>query len=338
MSRVHEALRRAAAEAGQTATDRVTLRPEAVGAPFISPWEFDEPFSERPPVSTHQAVATASQPSASSVTRAPAATPMSAPRQPLLSALPSGTRGTGGPPPRPGIAAAIPLESLMAMKWPQPFAPEVTGKLVATPGTNPVAVEQYRQLAARMVAVQQDRGTKVLFVTSPRPGAGKSLTAANLGLCLAEASGRRVLLVDANAPHPGLHRIFQVSAGRGLTAGLGSAIELTKGLVLLPGGRGSAGPGSTLDVEVLRTVMTDARAAFDWVIVEGPATAHSPETRALAELTDATLLVVEPGKTAAREAEEAVERLGRDRVAGLVLNRVSEAFAQPGLDAGGAAR
>jgi protein-tyrosine kinase len=337
MSRVHEAMRRAAAEAGHTGTEPVLLRPEAVDAPFMSPWEFDEPFSERPPVSRHQAVP-APQPRVVSVTRGPVATPTPALRQPLMAALPSGTGPTGGPPPRPGIAAAIPLESLMAMKWPQPFAPEVTGKLVATPGTNPVAVEQYRQLAARMVALQQERSTKVLFVTSPRPGAGKSLTAANLGLCLAETFGRRVLLVDANAPHPGLHRIFQVSAGRGITGGLASAIELTKGLVLLPGGRGSADPACTPDLEVMRTVMTQARGAFDWVIVEGPATAQSPGTRALAELTDATLLVIEPGKTAARDAEEAVDLLGRDRLAGLVLNRVSDAFAQQGLDAGGAAR
>lgn len=211
------------------------------------------------------------------------------------------------------------------MKWPQPFAPDVVGKLVASAGVDPHAVEEYRRLAAQVTALQQERGTKILLVASARPGEGKTLTVTNLALCLAE-QGRRVLLVDANAPRPGIHKIFQVSAGRGVSAGLAGAIELTDGLTLVPGGRGVADPSLVPEPAALGALLDAARASYDWILVESPATAQAPGVRALAELAEAALVVASPAAGPPADVEQAIDLVGRERVAGLVLNRTGGPF------------
>jgi protein-tyrosine kinase len=323
MSRVHEALKRAAEEAGKAA-DALVLRPDESDAPFMSPWEFEEAMGARP----------------SSVRRMPAlaaklkTTPVQAPRpvpaadvpedatpRPILTSV---VNSSGSTNPAPPAAAAVRLESLLAMKWPQPFAPDVTEKLVVSASANPAAVEQYRRLAEHLMGLQRERGTKTVLVTSARAGEGKSLTVTNLALCLAE-KGRRVLLVDANAPRPGIHRIFQVSAGRGLSAGLTGAIELTGGLALLPGGRGVADPAQAPDPATLRALVDAASAGYDWILIEAPATSQAPGVRGLAEIADATLLIASTAAGPAAEVEQAIDVIGRERVAGVVLNRVSPA-------------
>ena len=80
-----------------------------------------------------------------------------------------------------------------------------------------LAVEQYRKLAASLHHAQADRGIKVVVVTSALPGEGKSLTASNLALTLAESYQKRVLLVDADLRRPSLHDMFGIHNGTGLT-------------------------------------------------------------------------------------------------------------------------
>lgn len=320
MSRVHEALKRAAEEAGKVA-DALPLRPDEADAPFMSPWEFEEVMGPRTS-SVRRMPPPATRPQTGPV---PAPKPVSAADHSgdqALRPLPAGGPGAAAVTPPSPATAVVRLESLLAMKWPQPFAPDVAEKLVVTPGTNPTAVEQYRALAEQLTSMQRERGTKAVLVTSARVREGKTLTITNLALCLTE-KGNRVLLVDANAPRPGIHKIFQVSAGRGLTAGLPGAIELTAGLALVPGGRGTAAPSDVPEPSALTAILDAARPTYDWILIEAPATGPAPGVRALAEITDTTVLVASPAAGPATEVEPAIDVVGRERLAGVVLNRVS---------------
>jgi len=89
-----------------------------------------------------------------------------------------------------GLIAAPSNDTLTAWR----SDPDLVGKLVGTEGFSGAAQEQYRKLAAILHHAQVERGVKVIMTSSALPGEGKSLTAVNLALTLAESYQRRVLL------------------------------------------------------------------------------------------------------------------------------------------------
>lgn len=206
------------------------------------------------------------------------------------------------------------------------------GKLVVSPDTSPVAIEQYRRLAAVMYQAQANRRIRIAMVTSAFAAEGKSLTAANIALTLSESYRRRVLLVDADLRRPTLHDTFQIpnlagvsdwlkEAGTGLGQ-LPSRIEITSHLDLLPGGRPSNDPMSGLTSERMRGLLAMAAEKYDWVILDTPPAAFLPDGHLLSSMVDTIVLVVVSGQTPAPAAQRAVEELGRDKIIGVVLNRV----------------
>jgi capsular exopolysaccharide synthesis family protein len=230
------------------------------------------------------------------------------------------------PPEAKDTVPSVQLESQLAMHWPQPFAPEVAEKLVVLRETDPDAVDQYRKLAAALQSMQRERRIRIVMIASANDGEGKTLTATNLALTLSESS--RVLLVDADLRHPRIHQIFQVSAFPGLNEGLQSAsehrmpvIEVTRNLVLLRAGRPAAEPEKLLGSESMRQVLSEAGTSFDYVIVDTPPVLAVPDASTLVGMVDVAILVVDARKTPNRVIERAIETLGRDRVAGVVVNR-----------------
>src|SRR5205823_5814427 len=79
-----------------------------------------------------------------------------------------------------------------------------------------VAAEQYRALRTRVVHADNGAPVHMLLVTSPGRGEGKSITAANLALTMAQEYQQRICLVDANLRHPQVHRLFDISEAPGL--------------------------------------------------------------------------------------------------------------------------
>ena len=74
----------------------------------------------------------------------------------------------------------------------------------------------------------------------------------------------------------------------------------------------------------MHQLLRDAADAFDWVVIDTPPVTLIPDAHLLASMTDAAVLVVEAGATEYALAREAVDIIGRDRVLGVVLNKVAE--------------
>ena len=213
----------------------------------------------------------------------------------------------------------------------KPF--EVAEKLVLTKqpddasGLN-LATEQYRKLAAGLHQAQSERGVKLVLVTSPNPGEGKSLTAANLALTLSESYQRRVLLIDGDLRRASQHEILGVDCDSGLSDGLGRAQanglpvnEITPRLSLLTSGRPMDDPTTALSSARMREVLEAARASYDWTIVDTPPVGLLTDAKLLAAMVDGIVLVIEAGVTPYQDAERAIDAVGRDRILGIVLNR-----------------
>ena len=206
------------------------------------------------------------------------------------------------------------------------------GKLVVGPYTIPAAVEQYRRLAAVMYHAQANRGIRTAMVASAFAAEGKSLTAANLALTLSESYRTRVLLIDADLRRPSLHDTFQIPNLAGISdwltgdgAGKMPLVEITPNLTLLPGGRPNYDPMSALTSQRMKQVLKLASERFDWVILDTPPVGFLPDGHVLAAMVDTVVFVVAAGRTPAPVVQRAVEELGKDRIIGVVLNRIEQA-------------
>ena len=214
-----------------------------------------------------------------------------------------------------------------------PPAPEreqsVDEKLVISLAVNQAAVEQYRKLAASLHQLQMERGTKIIMVASAMAGEGKTLTAANLALTLCESFHRRVLLIDADLRRPAVHKVLNVMNVSGLNDALGAPedqkltiIEVSPRLSVLPAGRPNPDPMRCLTSARMRSIVQEAAAKFDWVVLDTPPVELLPDASLMVEMVDGVVLVVSAGRTPFKSIERAVNAIDRKRIVGVVLNRV----------------
>jgi capsular exopolysaccharide synthesis family protein len=190
--------------------------------------------------------------------------------------------------------------------------------------------EQYRRLAASLHHTQSASGLKVIMIVSAAPGEGKTLTAANLGLTFSESYKRSVLLIDADLRRPALHKVFGTDNASGLTEGLMAATErklpvrqVSERLSLLQAGQPNSDPMAGLTSERMLRLITEAREAFDWVIIDSPPVALLPDANLLGAMVDGALMVVKAGSTSYELVQRAVDAIGRHRILGVVLNRAN---------------
>src|SRR6267378_5290352 len=202
-------------------------------------------------------------------------------------------------------------------------------KLVVTSRPEQSTVEQYRKLAATLHHAQTERQLKVVMVSSAVSGDGKTLTSTNLALTLSESYRRRVLLIDADLRRPSVHEVFQVKNVTGLTDSLKAEndrrlplIQASAYLSLLLAGRPDSDPMSGLTSGRRRRLIGEAAATFDWVIIDTPPVVLLPDANLLAAMVDAAILVIGAGKTPHKLITRAIDALGRNRILGVVLNRV----------------
>lgn len=207
----------------------------------------------------------------------------------------------------------------------------VQGKIVGGAETLPATVEEYRRLAAALHLMQLQSRMKKLMISSAQPRDGKTLTATNLALTLAESYRRRVLLIDADLRHPSIHDIFGLCPTGGLSEALRTnvkgplpIIEISPTLAILPAGPPDSSPMAGLVSERMRAVVAEAAERFDWVILDTPPVGLLSDASLLAALVDGVLLVIGAGSTHYAAVQRAVLEFGRERILGVVLNRVVE--------------
>lgn len=166
--------------------------------------------------------------------------------------------------------------------------------------------EVYRHLRAALV-LSKNGGVTTLLVTSSLPGEGKTVTAVNTALTLADA-GANVLLVDADLRRPRLHGIFNVDNGQGLSDGLTDCLKdaevmaLIKkppgsGLSLITAGRRPGSPAKLFDSEKLRRLIALFEANFTHIIIDSPPIFPFSDGILLSAVVDGVLIVVHGGKS-----------------------------------------
>lgn len=184
--------------------------------------------------------------------------------------------------------------------------------------------------ALRVFLVQGNEPTpKVVLVTSPGQGDGKTATACNLALVLA-SGGSRVLLIDADMRHPSVRNRFKVKANGGLPDLLSGEKDIEGTILksphpdldLLLTRKGVDNPHDLLTNPRLPEAIEKLRHRYDHVVIDSPPIVPVIDTAILSQVADTTLLVVRIGHTeceAIPHASQVLRSIGAD-VGGIVLN------------------
>lgn len=197
--------------------------------------------------------------------------------------------------------------------------------------THGPAVEAFRGMQTNLRFVAGTSPFRSIVVTSPQPGDGKSIVAANLAVALAQG-GRRVLLVDADLRRPMLHTLFGQPRGQGLSTVLTGEMAIEDVLVdvgerhlrLLPAGDSPPNPSGLLGSDGMNRLLKEAQGVADVVIIDAPPVLAVADPIELSGRAEATLLVVQRGATGRRALRTVATRIRRfgGNLVGLVVNRV----------------
>ncbi len=202
-------------------------------------------------------------------------------------------------------------------------------RLVTREQPKSAVAEAYRTLRTSISFLSAQRGLKVLMITSPAAGEGKTTTAANLALVLADA-GKRVVLVSADLRKPRIHRFFAIQNEVGLSSVLAEEIQpweaiLDPGIenlrVLLSGPVPSR-PAELLQSDQMGEILAGLRDVADYVIIDTAPMLLVADALALGPLVDGVLFVADSehtSRSAVAHAREQLDQVGA-AVIGSVLN------------------
>ena len=252
------------------------------------------------------------------------------------------------PPPAPAARVQAPAYEAPSAPWTagatapafEPAAlsaviPTLDPRLVAAIAPQGPAAERYRLLRTRIKQAERGRSMRSIVVTSPAKGDGKSLTAANLALTMAQEFHQRVLLLDGDLRRPSVARLFGVPDGPGLAEVLMGVADLDSALVnlgdqrltLLPAGAPVAQPAELLGSSTMRRVLDSLGPRFDRILIDMPPVAPLADVHVFSPLADGILMVVRAGSTPKPAIERALSGLDVTKVLGLVLNGAGEGAA-----------
>ena len=241
------------------------------------------------------------------------------------------------------VMPAMPLEIHAPATGHAGASASLDPRLVAAHAPQSLAAEQYRSLRTRIKTAEHDRALRTIIITSPNKGDGKSLTAANLALTMAQEFQQRVLLIDADLRRPSVHRLFGIAETPGLSDVLMGGASVEEALVplpehrltILPSGIIPMHPAELLGSASMRRVLDGPRTRFDRILIDMPPVAPLADVAIASAIADGILMIVRAGVTPKPAIERALSGLDMSKVLGLVLNDAGDTGAAYGYGADG---
>src|SRR3954471_15757593 len=239
--------------------------------------------------------------------------------------------------PTPAAAPASPRHEAISA-----VGSDLDRRLVAAFAPQSLAAEQYRSLRTRIRNAENGRVLRSIIVTSPNKGDGKSLTAANLALTMAQEFNQRVLLVDGDLRRPSVARLFGISDTPGLSDVLMGGAEIDDAVVtlphhhlsVLPSGMVPSHPAELLGSTAMRRTLDALRTRFDRILVDMPPVAPLADVSIASAVVDGVLMIVRAGVTPKPAIERALSAVDGTKVLGLVLNDAGESTGSYGYGYG----
>ncbi len=192
--------------------------------------------------------------------------------------------------------------------------------------------EAYRQLRTSILLSTAGHAPKSLLITSSLPSEGKTTTATNTAISLAQ-TGARVLIIDADMRRPRIHSVFGIKNNAGLSSILSSELserdvfdaiqldERTK-LNVMASGPIPPNPAELIGSDQMSKLLKLLQNHFDHVVVDSPPITSFTDGVLIASMVDGVILVVHSGRSSrqvVRKARQLIQDVGA-KIFGVVLN------------------
>lgn len=194
--------------------------------------------------------------------------------------------------------------------------------------------EAYRAVRTSLFFATQGQGLKVIQVTSPNKGDGKSLLISNLAVTTAQ-SGKRVLMIDADCRRPRQHKVFNLPNEIGLATVLNGEVTpeqcihetVVPGLSVMPAGPVPPNPSELLVSPRFKELLDSFRSQYDYIFVDTPPLLAVTDPCIVAGKVDGMFLAIRLTRKGRPDAERAREILSslNVRCFGVVVNGVTRA-------------
>lgn len=234
-----------------------------------------------------------------------------------------------------GLATRDDVLFALAQQFHYPYAPDEQRKvspelvMLREPfGSQAEALRALRSQVTMRVFAGAER--PALAVISADSGDGKTYTAANLVVALAQLGGGRTLLVDANLRNPRQHAVFGLDNRAGLSnilSGRSDAQVIQQvagvpGLFVLPVGTTPPNPQELVERSAFALLMRELVSKFDHVVVDSPAASHGADAAVIAARCGAALPIARRNTTRVGALEALLGSLSGSpaRIAGVVVN------------------
>ena len=195
--------------------------------------------------------------------------------------------------------------------------------------TNAPRVEAYRVIRTNLQFLNVDSSQRIIVVTSPLPGEGKSTTASNIALTIAQA-GHTVVLVEADLRRPMASDYFRLEPAVGITSVLLGQVTLEQAMQhgaprcdILASGPTPPNPTELLQSDAMHRLLDELKNRYDYVIIDAPPVLPIADAALLAAQAQGAILVTRHNKTTVEQVRGAVERLDAvgATLLGTILNR-----------------
>jgi protein-tyrosine kinase len=197
-----------------------------------------------------------------------------------------------------------------------------------------IAAEQFRKLKTTILesAEANGGGRKCILITSAAIGEGKSLTATNLAISLAQEIQNHVLLVDADLRRPSVHKYFGIGKSRGLSDYLSNEVELSQLLVktdvpklsILPAGTIANNAAELFSSHKMKNFLAEVKARYAdrYIVIDSTPVMPTSEPDILSRQVDGILFVVRSGQTPREVIQRSIQRLDKEKLLGIVFNSI----------------
>lgn len=222
--------------------------------------------------------------------------------------------------------------SLLKGKTPAPSDEKENTALALIEDVRSPVTEAYRHLRTSLLLSSAGQPPKTILVTSSQPSEGKTTTAVNTAVILAQ-TGAEVLIIDCDLRRPRVHTHFNLTNGRGVTNYLSGETNIDElmqpyeklpNLKIMPSGPVPPNPAELLSSDEMRKLLNTVSERFTHIIVDSPPAISFTDASILSTMIDGVMLVVHGGKSSravVRRAKQQLLDVGA-HIYGVVLNNV----------------
>lgn len=205
------------------------------------------------------------------------------------------------------------------------------GSLITLSNPKSTASEAYRGIRTNILFSSADIAPQVLLISSSAPSEGKTITAANLAVVMAQM-GNKVLLIDCDMRKPKLNKVFETSRDKGLSNILVGGCEIAEAIIptkipnldIISSGPMPPNPSEIIGSQKMAAVINELRQQYERIIIDSPPLTAVTDTLILTKYVDGAIIVIRCGETHVEIIKNGINQLQsvKAHIFGSILNCV----------------